>query len=260
MTTPQAWLHWQDYRRNLIAGPAGFLALKQVVTIDTPMEVPGIPGIFVPVDGGLTIQAAASDRVFVDGQPVDGGVRLRSLDEPNPSLISFPNGHAKLETEFERFEVQHFDPALVAQSRFRDAERYSYDPAFVFTGRFRAEALRHEQIELLKGGELRGRVSGHLDVRIAGRDYSLFLFERSSYLLLGFADETTTRGETPRPGRFVRLQPVADGEAIVLDFNYATVMPCAFVDHYNCPVPRASNVIDLAITAGEKRPIERNAA
>lgn len=260
MTAPQAWLDWQDFRRNLIAGPAGFLALKQVITIDAPTEVPGIPGIFVPSEEGLNIEASAGDGVSVDGTPVDGSVRLRSLDEPNPSLISFPNGHAKLETEFERFEVQHFDPARVAESAYLDAERYDYDPSFVFTGRFRAEAPRHEQIELLKGGELLGRVSGHVDVTIAGKDYSLFLFERSSYLLLGFADETTVRGETPRPGRFVRLQPVEDGDEIVLDFNYATVMPCAFVDHYNCPVPRASNVIELAITAGEKRPLERNAA
>ena len=39
-----------------------------------------------------------------------------------------------------------------------------------------------------------------------------------------------------------------------LDFNRAVNLPFAFTDHGTCPAPPANNWLELAVTAGEKRP------
>ena len=47
-----------------------------------------------------------------------------------------------------------------------------------------------------------------------------------------------------------------DGK-VVLDFNRATNLPCAFTDFATCPLPPAGNHLAFAVEAGEKTPHER---
>lgn len=47
------------------------------------------------------------------------------------------------------------------------------------------------------------------------------------------------------------------GGRVVLDFNRAVNLPCAFIDFATCPLPPAGNHLDFDVTAGEKTPYER---
>jgi uncharacterized protein (DUF1684 family) len=51
--------------------------------------------------------------------------------------------------------------------------------------------------------------------------------------------------------------PAADG-TVVLDFNRAANLPCAYTDPATCPLPPAGNRLPLAVEAGEKIPYERS--
>jgi len=44
---------------------------------------------------------------------------------------------------------------------------------------------------------------------------------------------------------------------VVLDFNRATNLPCAFTDFATCPLPPAGNHLPFGVEAGEKTPYER---
>ena len=44
---------------------------------------------------------------------------------------------------------------------------------------------------------------------------------------------------------------------MVLDFNRAVNLPCAYTDLATCPLPPAENQLPVAIEAGEKIPYER---
>jgi uncharacterized protein (DUF1684 family) len=44
---------------------------------------------------------------------------------------------------------------------------------------------------------------------------------------------------------------------LVLDFNRATNLPCAFTDFATCPLPPDGNHLPFAVTAGELLPHER---
>ena len=50
--------------------------------------------------------------------------------------------------------------------------------------------------------------------------------------------------------------PGPDGP-VVLDFNRATNLPCAYTDLATCPLPPAENQLPAAVEADEKIPDER---
>jgi uncharacterized protein (DUF1684 family) len=44
---------------------------------------------------------------------------------------------------------------------------------------------------------------------------------------------------------------------VLLDFNRATNLPCAYTDLATCPLPPAENRLTVAVEAGERIPFER---
>jgi uncharacterized protein (DUF1684 family) len=68
-----------------------------------------------------------------------------------------------------------------------------------------------------------------------------------------FTDATS--GVTTYPGARVLSidEPDADG-SVMLDFNRASNLPCAFTDYATCPVAPAANRLAVAVEAGEKNP------
>lgn len=72
------------------------------------------------------------------------------------------------------------------------------------------------------------------------------------YLFLPFKDATSGK-ETYGGGRYLdlRLGEIQNGK-LTLDFNKAYNPYCAYADGYSCPIPPKSNVLPVAIAAGEK--------
>jgi uncharacterized protein (DUF1684 family) len=44
---------------------------------------------------------------------------------------------------------------------------------------------------------------------------------------------------------------------VIIDFNRATNLPCAYTDFATCPLPPVENRLTIAVEAGEKIPYER---
>jgi uncharacterized protein (DUF1684 family) len=65
-----------------------------------------------------------------------------------------------------------------------------------------------------------------------------------------FFRDATSGKESYALGRYVDAKKLPDGN-YVLDFNFAYNPACAFSDHYNCPIPPKTNVLAVAIRAGE---------
>jgi uncharacterized protein (DUF1684 family) len=54
--------------------------------------------------------------------------------------------------------------------------------------------------------------------------------------------------------RSLHLEAPEAGGPVVLDFNRATNLPCAYTEHATCPLPPAENRLPVAIEAGERTP------
>ncbi|QJD77200.1 DUF1684 domain-containing protein [Spirosoma rhododendri] len=76
--------------------------------------------------------------------------------------------------------------------------------------------------------------------------------EYRDYLFLPFKDATSGK-ETYGGGRYLdlRLGEIQNGK-LTLDFNKAYNPYCAYADGYSCPIPPKSNVLPVAVAAGER--------
>ena len=69
--------------------------------------------------------------------------------------------------------------------------------------------------------------------------------------------DATSGTTTYAASRSVDLGPPDEDGNVVLDFNRAVNLPCAFTDFATCPLPPVENRLLIAIEAGEKIPYER---
>jgi uncharacterized protein len=65
-----------------------------------------------------------------------------------------------------------------------------------------------------------------------------------------FFRDATSGKESYELGRYVDVRKMPDGRYL-LDFNAAYNPACAYSVHYNCPIPPKSNVLPMALRAGE---------
>jgi len=71
-----------------------------------------------------------------------------------------------------------------------------------------------------------------------------------------FTDATSGVTTYPANRSLLLAAPASDG-TVVLDFNRAVNLPCAYTDLATCPLPPAENRLPVAMQAGEKIPRER---
>jgi hypothetical protein len=90
-----------------------------------------------------------------------------------------------------------------------------------------------------------------------GTEHTLTAFNGKTPGTLNILFTDATSGVTTYPAnRSLGVQrPGPDG--VVLDFNRALNLPCAFTDFATCPLPPEGNDLPFAVPAGEKLPYER---
>jgi len=140
---------------------------------------------------------------------------------------------------------------------FEGLNYYFPDPALVFRAPLVAVSSADTvMLRKRRGEEVSYLVKGSVSLEIAGEAVELMVYcpvstENGDYLWLPFYD-LTNQGETYPGGRYLDLEPAADG-IVDVDFNAAYNPLCDYdADTYNCTLPPETNRIPLAIEVGEK--------
>lgn len=250
-------------RRDLAAvQPQGPLALVNTQWVDAEQTIWGVPGRWAPApEGGLLVTATAADGITVDGELVDGTVRVRGKDDPSPSSIVFDDHTTGFVIAGEEgaYALRVWDSRSEGIENFGGIDAFDYDPAWVLTGTFREiEGGTTVGFEHLKDdGKTRDEVvPGEIRFTHDGVEYDIAAFKSGRALQLVFAD-ATNGDSTYSVGRFLFLAPNPDG-TITLDFNLAVLPPCAFSYNFNCPLPPKQNRFPFAIEAGEKNVLAKD--
>ncbi len=263
------FLRFRQARHRHVTSARGPLALVSTTRIDRECEIDGVPGVWAPLpDGvsGVRVTATADDGILVDGVLVESGTDIAGSDSIVPSTLAFAPDGGVTGTVFPSVDggyiVRVWNAANDRAESFDRISAYDFDPEWVLSGTFTAtEPGRVIGIQHTADGDRTHDqvLPGDIDVVIAGTSRRLVAFvddpaeawHPTSRLKLVFRDLTT--GDTTYDvGRFLEVQPNADG-SVILDFNRAYIPPCAFSDFFNCPMPPAENRLDFAVTAGEKR-------
>ena len=106
------------------------------------------------------------------------------------------------------------------------------------------------------GQQVDGTSPGRVEFTLNGTLYSLDALEGNNRMFIILGD-LSNRDETYQAGRYMYIDYPEDGsELTVIDFNKAYNPPCAYSLYTTCQLPPIQNRLDVAIKAGEKRPVD----
>ena len=233
-----------DARWRAVSSEHGIAALRHTHWLDSePRAYDGAPGVWRAVDGkvagaGLRADAPgapADDVVLAPGEHLDvGGVRLKAISrEGAPAL-------------------RVFDPETPGRTRLRGILSFPHDEAWALPGVFRpATAGEINVIRSVDGHEREEPAVGTIALEVDGSPVELTVTGDPAQGLSAVIADATSNVDAYR-FRFLEIDaPAADG-TVTVDFNQAYLPPCAFSDHYVCPLPPANNRLAVRVEAGER--------
>lgn len=238
-TTPTTWLSaWEEWHREreaAVGAPHGIAALTATTWLgEEPVTVQGAPGRWVQRDGrAVAIDVEPQLVLAPGGEASAGDVVLRAIVREGVVALRV------------------LDPAAPTRTSLAGIGTFAPDEGWVLPGRFEAAAADATiGIDHVDGSHSDDGLAGTVHVEIGGESVGIRAFPAASGgLQVTFAD--TTNGVTTQQFRFLTLPaPDADGR-VEVDLNRAHLPPCAFSDHYLCPLPPVENRLSVAVTAGE---------
>jgi uncharacterized protein (DUF1684 family) len=144
---------------------------------------------------------------------------------------------------------------------FQGLEHFPFDPKFVIEAKFEpADKIEGVDFQTSRGWYKRFYRAGFAVFDHEGKHVRLPLYSDSDDpkkikdLSAFFLDELTGK-ETYGVGRYIDIKLTSfPAITVTIDFNRAYNPNCARSPHYNCPV--ATDLVPLAVRAGEKKPSE----
>jgi uncharacterized protein (DUF1684 family) len=247
-----AGLFWLD------EGDSSFGAgSSNAIVLPAADGVPERAGVLrLGADGAVTLEPEVDVALSLDGQPVQPGQVLHSDTAGDPDVLHLGRLSLYVIARGDRLAIRVKDPESATRRGFAGLEYFPIDPAFRVTARLEAfDEPRPVSIATMVGTTEEMLAPGVLHFTVDGRDCSLLPLtsgpeDRDLFLI--FRD-LTSGDTTYGAGRFLSAELRDDGRA-ELDFNRAYNPPCAFTPHATCPLPPADNVLEIAVTAGEKAP------
>lgn len=258
----QQWQTWRADRDQWARQPLGWLSLTGLHWLDSADQTfEGVPGrwrsdrenVYVTID---------TDELTFDGAVVRESAVL-APGEGAPGL-EVRAGERTIEViqRSGQFALRIHDPAAPTLAAFTEIPAYQPDPQWVVTAAFEPYAVAQVVTTgaVVEGLQHHHVSAGTLTFRLGDTEHRLLAFGNATTgLHLLFTDGTS--GSTTYPGarRLDIGRPAADG-TVVLDFNRASNLPCAFTDYATCPVAPVENRLPLAVEAGEKDPAKEHTA
>lgn len=251
----EAWKQWHERRTETVAAPYGPSALTGTHWLEDYPDgrLPDIPGRWAAEEDGVVLTASSEDGLSVDGKPFTGEVGLDAdLGPAAGARVGLGERRFVVLVREGVWGVRDFDPAAETRAAFKGIRATSYDPRWSVPGHFTPygedRTVRVENAD----GRTRGLgLGGILAFTLDGEDLTLQVsVERDGSLWAVFADATS--GDSSYRFRFLRpAAPDAEGRTTV-DFNRSVLPPCAFADHFVCPLPPPGNTLSAAVEAGER--------
>lgn len=238
---------------GLIALPEGRSSFGTGEDVDLQVDASGPPhiGDVVVEAGVVTFQPAAP--VMHDGELI-GEIDLAVDIDEEPAVLEIGTMSFYLIIRHERPYLRVKDSAAPLLAEFEGIDRWPVDRSW----RIEAEWVEYETPQVrafpdVLGVATEAEVTGEARFTIGGNEYTLYpnsVGEDWMYFVFG---DATNGVESYGAGRFVYTdRPDADGN-VVIDFNRSYNPPCVFTPYATCPLPADDNVLELEITAGEKK-------
>ena len=256
------WAEWHRRHEERRAGPHGFLAItgRHWLTPE-PQRFGDAPGAWSAAGDTVTVTLDDGEDLAVDGEPVHGTYTFAPI--PERGQVTPASGDAAIEVARRggHMIVRPRHPGHRTRAGYAGTEAYPPDPRWVVEGRYLPYA---EPRDVTVGAVVEGlqhvyEAPGEIEFAVDGQTMRLIAFNGYKPGSLGVLFTDATSGVTTYPAnRSLEVAaPAADG-TVILDFNHAVNLPCAYTEFATCPLPPAGNHLPVAVEAGEKLPREQH--
>ncbi len=216
-------------------------------------------------DGSVQFSPEVGADVTINGQPATASTALATDADPlqETTVVGFNRGDASFIVikRGDRHALRVRDALAPTRTGFPGIDYFPIDPGF----RFKAGFTAHPPGSKIDIVNILGMVEkmdnpGTVTFEKDGKTYTLEAVDEGDHqLFLIYADRTSGH-QSYAAARFLYADwPDAAGFTTV-DFNKGYNPPCAFTAYSTCPMPPLQNRLDLAVTAGEKKPLKPGTA
>ncbi|GIJ43534.1 hypothetical protein Val02_04200 [Virgisporangium aliadipatigenens] len=254
----QQWNDWHEAHERRRADKHGFLAVTGLYWLGPdPQRIPDAPGTWTTGPDGVVVELDGGESLVVDGTTVTGRYAFGPIEERKEIKAGW--GDAVIEVArrggYDIVRPRHPDSPIL--KKYNGTPAYAPSDAWVLDGRFvPSDPPRQVTVgAAVEGLEHVYESPGRVEFEVNGTPLALTVFNgiaAGTFQAL-FTDETSGV-TTYAANRNLNIGPPdADGH-VVLDFNRATNLPCAYTEFATCPLPPAENRLPIAVEAGEQYP------
>jgi uncharacterized protein (DUF1684 family) len=252
------WQQWRTQREQDLADPYGWLALVSLDWLDdTPRKYGDLPGVWWQDDDAAYVDPQGADLSY-EGRPLTGVQRFELVNSGAGTRVSA----GEVEIEVARrsgYLIRVHDPKARTLADFRGVPSYEPRPDWVLQGRFEPfDTPRPTTVgAVVEGLSHVYMAAGIVRFSYNGTEHTLTAFNGKTPGALSILFTDATSGVTTyAANRSLAVPRPAEDGSVVLDFNRAVNLPCAFTVHATCPLPPEGNRLPFAVEAGEKIPYE----
>jgi uncharacterized protein (DUF1684 family) len=254
------WQDWHQAQEARLADPHGFLAITAIHWLtEEPERFKDAPGEWSTDADGVLVELGDDEEIIVAGEKRTGTYRFGML--PERASVNATWGDAVIEVAkrggFDIIRPRHPDTDL--RRAFHGTPAYEPDPRWAVSAKFQPfpEPRPTTVGAAVEGLEHIYDAPGELAFELDGQALTLTAFPgHAPGSLMVLLTDATSGVTTYAANRAIQVG-VPDGEGnVVLDFNRAANLPCAYTELATCPLPPAENRLKVAIEAGEKIPYQ----
>jgi hypothetical protein len=258
------WERWHKQHEERLAAPDGFLAITSINWLSpAPARFPDAPGAWSADESGVTVELDDTELLTLDGERITGRHDFGLIPERGGLFPADANAVYEVARRGgnDILRPRHPDSPLLAG--FRGTPAYAPDPRWAIRGRYRPfDAPRDTTVGSVVEGLLHVYAApGAVEFEIGGQPLTLTAFNgRSPGSLHILFTDLTSCVTTYGANRSLQVAAPDEDGTVILDFNQATNLPCAYTQFATCPLPPAENRLPVAVEAGEQIPYEAKGA
>jgi uncharacterized protein len=257
------WDVWHKQHQDRLAAPDGFLAITSINWLtETPARFPDAPGEWTADDSGVTVDLAPGEELTLNGTRIGGRHSFGRIPERGGVFPADAAGVYEVARRGGNDILRPRHPGAPLRAGFRGTPAYAPEPRWVVRGSYRPF---DEPVDVTVGSVVEGlqhvyAAPGVVEFEIDGQPLALTAFNgRAPGSLHILFTDATSGVTTYAANRSLQVAaPDSDG-TVILDFNRATNLPCAYTEFATCPLPPAENHLPVAVEAGEQLPYEAKA-